>query len=58
MVSVFTFYSDNPSLNPADAYSFYVKLLFEKNENKQKEPGLGPFKKQSRYMVRGREHLS
>ena len=36
MVSVLAFYSDDLSLNPADAYSFSVKFVFEKNENKQK----------------------
>ena len=29
--------------NPAEAYSFSVKFVFEKNENKQKEAGVGPF---------------
>ena len=43
MVSELTFYSDDPSSNPADAKSFSVKFVFEKNENKQKETGLGPF---------------
>ena len=45
MVSVLAFYCDNPSLNPAVAYSFFVKFGFEKNENKQKDSGVGPFKK-------------
>ena len=43
MVSVLAFYSDIPSLNSADIYSFSVKFVFEKNENKQKEAGVGPF---------------
>ena len=30
-------------LIPAEAYSFSVKFVFEKNENKQKEAGVGPF---------------
>ena len=30
------YYFDIPSLNPAEAYSFSVKFVFEKNENKQK----------------------
>ena len=42
MVSVLAFYSDDPSSNPADAYSFFVKLVFEKIENKQKEAEVGP----------------
>ena len=37
MVSVLAFYSHNPSLNPAEVYSFCSsKMFFEKNENKQK----------------------
>ena len=40
---VVTFYSDDLSSNPADAYSFSVKFVFETNENKQKEAGVGPF---------------
>ena len=46
VVSVLTFYSDDPSLNPAEAYSFFLlKCVLEKNENKQKEAGVGPFLK-------------
>ena len=41
VVSVLAFYSDDPSSNPAEAYSFCVKFVFEKNENKQKEAGIG-----------------
>ena len=40
VVIVLAFYSDDPSLNPAEAYSFFCKIVFEKNENKQ-ERGLG-----------------
>ena len=29
VVSVLVFYSDNPSSNPADTYSFSVKIVFE-----------------------------
>ena len=44
MVNVLAFYSDDPSLNPAEAYCFYVKILFETNKNKQiKRPELAPF---------------
>ena len=44
VVRVLAFYSDNPSSNPAEAYSFLsVKFVFEKKENKQKEAGDGPF---------------
>ena len=43
MVSMLAFYSDNLSSNSADAYSFSVEFVFEKNENKQKEAGYGTF---------------
>ena len=36
--------ANDRSLNPADAYSFYVKFAFEKNENETKEAGIDPFK--------------
>ena len=39
MVGVPTFYSADQSSNPA------VKFVFEKNNNKQKEAGVGPFQK-------------
>ena len=45
MVSILTFYSDNPSWNPAEANSFSVKFVFEKNQNRQNEVAVGPFKK-------------
>ena len=45
MASTLAFSSDNPSSNPADTNSFSVKFVFEKNENKQKEAKIGPFKK-------------
>ena len=41
------FYSDDPSSNPADAYSFSVQIVFEKNENVYKEAEVGPFKKKT-----------
>ena len=44
VVSMLAFYSDDPSLNLAVVYSFSVKIVFEKNKNKQKEAGVGPFK--------------
>ena len=43
--AVLTFYSDNQSLNPAEAYTFSVQCVFEKNKNKQKEAGVGHFLK-------------
>ena len=42
VVSILAFYSDDPSSNPAEAYSFFCKLVFEKNKNKQKDR-VGPF---------------
>ena len=37
-------FSDDPSSNPTtESYSFFVKFVFEKNENKQKEAWVGPF---------------
>ena len=36
VVSVLAFYSNDPSSNPADIYSFFVKCVLEKNENKRK----------------------
>ena len=36
MVSMITFYSDNPSSKPLESTVFYVKL-FEKAENKTKK---------------------
>ena len=44
VLSVLAFYADNKSSNPAEAYSFYVKFVFEKEYNKQKEASVGPFK--------------
>ena len=43
VVSVLAFYSHNPSLNPAEACSFSVKFVFEKNEIIKKRPGLPHF---------------
>ena len=37
-------YSYDPSSNPADAYSFSVKFVFEKKENKQNRDQIGSFK--------------
>ena len=43
VVSLLAFKFDGPSSNPADLFSFSVKFVCEKNENKQKEAGIGPF---------------
>ena len=46
VVSVLAFYSKDPSLYPAEAYSFFCNIVFEKNENKQKRGrGWPTFKK-------------
>ena len=37
VVSVLVFYPDGLSSNPAEAYSFSVKFVFEANKNIQKE---------------------
>ena len=43
------FYSGDPSSNPSNAYSFSVKFVFQKNENKQKEAEVGEFKNYNAY---------
>ena len=45
MVSVLVFYSNDPGLNPAEAYCFSVNVVFKKNVNRQKEAGIGQNKK-------------
>ena len=45
VVSVIAFYSDNPSSNPTEAYSFFCTICAWNNENKQKEAGVGHLKK-------------
>ena len=45
MVTELAFFTDDPSSNIADAYSFFFRILFKKNENKQKETDVGPFLK-------------
>ena len=45
VVSVLAFLSDNPSSNPAEAYSFSLKFVLGKNENKQKNHALAHFEK-------------
>ena len=52
VVSVLTFYSDDPSSNPADASSFSTQFVIEKNENKNKKrPGLAHFLKNNVVVV-------
>ena len=45
VVSVLAFYSDDPSLSPADAYSFSINFVFENNE--KQERGRCHFKKRN-----------
>ena len=41
MVSVFVFYSDDPSSNPIEAYSFFREIVLEKNDkNKNRSVSL------------------
>ena len=48
MVGVLVFYSDDPSSHPAEAYSFFCKLLIEKNENQQKISKIDPVQMNAR----------
>ena len=43
MVSTLAFQPDDPSLNPAEADSFFCKISFEESGSKQKEAGDGTF---------------
>ena len=52
MVRLLTFYSDDLSSNPAGAFCFFCKIVFEKNENKQKkEVWVRPLFKNTLYLV-------
>ena len=42
MVSELVF-SDDPSSNPSEDYSFSANIVFEKNKNKEEEAGIGPY---------------
>ena len=44
VVSILAPYSDDPSSNPADIYSFSVKFVFEKDEKNKKRLVLAYFK--------------
>ena len=50
MVSVLAFYSDDPSLNPAEVYNFSVKLLLKRTKINKEEAGVGPFFKKKIYI--------
>ena len=44
VVSVLAFYADNPNSESRLSLQFFsVKFVFKKNENKQKEAGVGAF---------------
>ena len=45
VVSVLTFYSDDPSSNSAKVYSFLLSKLFENNESKKRGRGWPTLKK-------------
>ena len=47
MVCVLAFYSDDPSSNPAEVYSFYSVDCLKRTKNNQKEAGDGPFFKKT-----------
>ena len=44
-----SFYSDDPSLNPAKVNNFCEKMLLKKTIANKKEVGVGQFKKQRAY---------
>ena len=43
VVSVLTFYSDDPRSNTPEVCNFSVNILFGKNKAKEKEAGVGRF---------------
>ena len=47
VVSVLAFFCDDPSSNPADAYSFFCKSCFKRPKINKKEAGVCPFSKNS-----------
>ena len=49
VISVLPFYSEDLSSSPTVVKNLAVKLLFEKNDNQQKEAGVGPFKNYSKH---------
>ena len=51
VVSVLAFYFDDPSSIPAEVLNFFCKNIVEKNENKQKEAGVGPLLKKRMYEI-------
>ena len=47
VVSVLTFYSNDPSSNPAEVYNVSVKLLLKRTKINKKEAGLAHFFKKN-----------
>ena len=45
MGNMLSFYSNDPSSNPAAVYNFSAEIVVKKSEKKQKEAGIGPFLK-------------
>ena len=45
VVSVLAFYSDDPSLSPAEVYSFYSVNCLNRMKIKKKRPGMDHLKK-------------
>ena len=45
VVSILVFYSDNPSSNPGEGYSFSEKIVFKKTNINKKRPMLVDFLK-------------
>ena len=43
VVSVLAFYSNDPSLNPAEVYNFSVNCLSKRTKINKKETGVGQF---------------
>ena len=53
-VSVLAFFSDDPSLIPAEVYIFSVKLLLKRTKINKKEAGVGRFFKKMKISDRSR----
>ena len=48
VVSILAFYYEDQCSNPVEAYVFSWKIVFEKNENKQRLAGVGPLFKNNK----------
>ena len=47
VISLLTFYSNDPSSNPAEANSFSVKMCLKRTKINKKRQGVGPFFKKN-----------